>query len=145
VDLESNQLKTKSLKADGLLYLGNNTKHILVIVDDENAAYLPDEDLQFLIGILTACKLSMSDTALINFNKNPTINYKMLMKQFKPEKVICLGIDLAALEFPLQFPHYQVQQYNQQSYLAAPSLKKLASDKQEKLQLWNCLKKLFSI
>ncbi|MFT3910607.1 MAG: hypothetical protein QM737_14370 [Ferruginibacter sp.] len=146
VDLDSKQLKNKSLKgADNLLYLGSNKKNILLIVNEENAVYLPEDDLNFLIDILTACKLSLADTALINCHKNPGISYKTLQKHFKPETIICLDIDLASLEFPLEFPNYQVQQYNNQSYLAAPSLKKLASDKQEKIQLWNCLKKIFSI
>ncbi|MEO7524267.1 MAG: hypothetical protein ABIT58_09245 [Ferruginibacter sp.] len=146
VDLNSKQLKNKSLKGNGdLVYLGSNKKHILIIVNVENAVYLPEEDLNFLIDILTACKRSLADTALINFHKNPGLSYKLLMQHFNPETIICLDVNLAALGFPLEFPYYQVQKYNNQSYLSAPALKKLASDKQEKMQLWNCLKKIFSI
>lgn len=145
VDLDSNQLKNKSLKSEDFVFLGNNKKNILLIVNDENALYLTDQDLNFLIGILTACKLTLSDTALINFNKNPNINYKKITAHFKPQSIICLGVDLKLLEFPLEFPQYQVQQYNGQSYLTAPSLETLAADKQEKLLLWNCLKKMFSL
>ena len=146
VDLDSKQLTNKSLKGnDNLVYLGNNKKNILLIVNNKNAVYLPEDELNFLIDILTACKLSLADTALINFNRNPGINYKILQQHFKPQTMICLGMELAALDFPLNFPDYQVQQYNNQSYLAAPSLEKLASDKKEKMQLWNCLKKIFTI
>ena len=145
VDLDTQQLSNKSLKETALVFLGNNNKNILIIVNDENAMYLADENLTFLLGILTACKLSLSDTALINFHKNPGLSYKSLALHFKPDIVICLGIELSALAFPLEFPFYQVQRYNNQSYLSAPSLKVLAADKQEKLQLWGCLKKLFSI
>ncbi|MBC7534913.1 MAG: hypothetical protein H7258_04390 [Ferruginibacter sp.] len=145
VVLDTNELTNKSLNENSLVFLGNNKKNILIIVNDENTVYLPDDSLTFLMDILTACKLTLSDTALINFNKNPGINYKSLVQHFQPEFVICLGIELSALAFPLEFPYYQVQQYNNQSYLSAPSLKILAADKQEKLQLWGCLKKLFSI
>ncbi len=145
VDLDSKQLKNKSLKKDEPIFLGGNKKNILVIVYDENAQYLADEDLNFLIDILVACKLSLDEIALINFHRNPDINYQLLLKYFKPHSILCLGADLGSLQFPLKFPDYQVQQYNNQSYLSAPSLKILAADKKEKLQLWNCLKKIFSI
>ena len=104
VDLDSKQLKNKSLKGnDGLVYLGSNKKNILLIVNEENAVYLAEEDLNFLIDILTACKLSLADTALINFHKNPGIDYKTLQQHFKPETIICLGIDLASLGLPTKF------------------------------------------
>ena len=145
IEADNKQLKTKSLKTDELLFLGKNQKNILVIVDEENAVYLPDETLNFLIGILGACKLSLSDTALVNFHRNNSINYKILQSTFKPHVILFFGVEPAVLEFPLQFPHYQLQAYNKQTYLSAPSLDILAADKQEKLQLWTCLKKLFSI
>ncbi len=143
--LYSKQLINKSLKEDSLSFLGNNQKNILVVVNEENAVYLQDEDLNFLIDILTACKLSLSDTALINFNRNKRISYQSLTDYFKPSVIICLGIELEKLAFPLQFPYYQVQHYNQQQCLCGPSLNKLSADKQEKLQLWASLKKIFAI
>lgn len=143
--LNTKQVIKDSLKDDPLIFLGNNQKNILVIVNEENAVYLQDEDLNFLIGVLTACKLSLSDTALINFNRNKLISYQTLTDYFKPTVIICLGIELEKLAFPLQFPHYQVQQYNNQQCLCAPSLSKLSADKQEKLQLWASLKKIFAI
>jgi hypothetical protein len=145
VDLDSKQLKNKSLKEEGFAFLGNNSKNILVIVNDENAVNLADEDLGFLIDILTACKLSLSDIALINHHRNPGLSYKTLVPYFKPETILCLGVTLDSLAFPLEFPDYQVQKYNNQSCLCAPSLKKLAANKEEKLKLWGCLKKIFAI
>lgn len=145
VDLDSNQLKNKSLKGGEPAFLGNNSQNILLLINEENTPFLADDDLNFLVGILTACRLTLADTALINIHKNPGITYKAILQHFKPGVIICFDINLASLEFPLAFPEYQVQQYNRQSYLAAPSLKKLAADKQEKIRLWACLKKIFSI
>jgi DNA polymerase III psi subunit len=143
VDTDGKQLNASLLKADELLFLGKNQKNILVMVNEENAVYLPDDDLNFLVDILTACKLSLSDIALINFFKNSKANYNTLMEKFRPAVVLFFGIEPAKLEFPLQFPHYQVQQYNHQVYLSSPSLNELANDKQKKMQLWASLKKLF--
>jgi len=145
VDIDFRQPGAKSLKPDMLLFLGKNQKNISVIVNEENVLYLPDESLSFLIGILDACKLSLSDIALINFGKNKDINYKILQEKFKPGIILFFGVEPALLEFPLQFPHYQLQSYAHQTYLSAPSLGLLATDKQQKQQLWTSLKKLFSI
>ncbi len=145
VALDAEQVKAKSAGKNELLFLGKNQKNILLIVNEADAMYLPDADLNFLIDILGACKLTLSDTALINYNKNSGINYTNLMEKFKPEIILFFGIEPTLLDFPLQFPHYQVQSYNKQQYLSAPALHELAADKQKKLQLWACLKKLFSI
>jgi len=145
VDTANQQLKPGILKEAELPFLGKNQKNILMIVSEENVVYLPDNDLNFLIDILKACKLSLSDTALVNAHNNKEINYKTLLEKFKPETILFFGIEPAALEFPLQFPHYQLQQYNNQTYLSAPALHELSADKQKKMQLWASLKKLFSI
>jgi len=145
IDVDNSQLKTESLKTDEPAFLGRNEKNILIIVNDENAVYLPDEHLQFLIRLLDACKLSLSDTALININRNSSLNYQILQEKFRPEMILFFGVEPAKLDFPLQFPHYQLQSYNKQTYLSSPSLEILAADIQQKKLLWGCLKKLFSI
>ena len=145
IDGDNDQIKTKSLKTDKSLFLGKNQKNILILVNEENAAYLPDENLNFLIGILEACKLSLSDTALVNFNRNKNLNYKILQEEFKPGIILFFGIEPGELEFPLQFPHYQLQSYNNQTYLSAPSLNELSAEIAEKKKLWAALKTLFSI
>ena len=145
IEGDNSQSGTKSLKTDEPLFLGKNQKKILVIVNEENVLYLPDENLNFLIGILSACKLSLSDIALINFSKNRDMNYKTIQEKFKPVIILFFGVEPALLEFPLQFPYYQLQSYNKQTYLSAPALNLLAADIQEKKQLWGCLQKLFSI
>ncbi len=128
-----------------LLFLGNNQEKVLLVVNEPGVMYLADEDLDFLMGILSACKLSMHDVILLNFHKNPETHYQDLLKTFTPGKILLFGIEPAKLQFPLEFPYYQLQQYNQQTYLYSPSLKQLAADKQLKVQLWASLKKLFLI
>ena len=145
IQTENEQLKPGSVKVAELAFLGKNEKNILLIVHEENAVYLPDEDLNFLIDILNACKLSLSDIALINVFKKTGTDYKTLLEKFTPSVILFFGIEPAKLEFPLQFPHYQLQQYNNQTYLNAPSLNVLANDIDKKKQLWAGLKKLFSI
>ena len=128
-----------------ITYLGNNQKRVVIVVDETEAIFLPDEELNFLLGILSACKLSMADIALMNSNRNPSITYRDIAEQLQAEKIFLFGITADTLELLLHFPHYQVQQYNGQVYLSSPNLKKLKDDRAEKTKLWNCLKLVFSI
>ena len=141
VDLETAQ----HLKPEKFVFLGENEKNVLVMINEENTLHPHSEDLLFLTGILKACKLFINDVAIVNFKTNPSADYKSLTSFFKPHTILCLGISPAELAFPLQFPEYQVQQYNHHTYLCAPSLKLLAADKDERLRLWNCLKKIFPV
>ena len=140
---ETGQLDSSSEQSVKFTFLGNNQKNIVFIVDHKEAIYLPDEELSFLMDILTACRLSMADIALLNLAVNPALDYTAINSELKAEKVICFGIATPALQLPIQFPNYQVQHYNNQVYLASPSLTVLQDDKAEKTKLWTCLKKIF--
>ncbi|MEP7238874.1 MAG: hypothetical protein ABI685_13440 [Ferruginibacter sp.] len=144
-DVNHDKSDSVALPAGNINFLGSNQKKIALLVNAAEAIYLPDDELNFLLGILTACKLSMADIALINISKNPGLIYTHISEQLKAEKVFLFGLDAEALELPLQFPHYQVQQYNSQVYLSSVSLTELQKDKEEKMKLWNCLKKIFSL
>jgi DNA polymerase III psi subunit len=123
--------------------LGNNEKNILVVVNEKDAAFLIDAELALLVGILTACQLSLADIALVNFNKNPEINFNNLSQHFNPSTILLFGTDPSLLDFPLLFPHFQLTKYNGQTYLASPSLKHIANDVSLKKQLWLQLQKHF--
>ena len=124
-------------------FLGKNEKKILVVVNEKETAFLADADLNLLVSILSACKLSLADIALVNFDKNKSIVYNSLMLDFAPAFVLLFGINAADLQFPLHFPNYQLQQYNHQTYLSAAPLKILAQEKEQKKELWTCLQKYF--
>lgn len=145
VEEDNKQLKTKSLKKDDIPFLGNNERNILLIVENKDVMYLPDEDLAFLAGILNACKLSLSDTALLNVSRTPELNYESLQKKFTPRVILFFGTDPTKLDFPLRFPNYQVQSYNNQTLLCAPALHELTVDREQKALLWAALKTIFSI
>ena len=144
-DLDPHKSVLSDITASEINFLGNNQKKIIILVNSEAAIYLPDDELNFLLGILTACKLSMADIALVNLAKNPDFNYSFLTDQFKADKVFLFGLNAGAIALPLEFPHYQVQQFNNQVYLSSVSLNEMQVNKEEKMKLWVCLKKIFSI
>jgi hypothetical protein len=129
--------------ADAISFLGNNQKNILIVVNEPNAVFLKDDDLALLTGILSACKLSLADTAIVNVSHAP-VDYKILQEQFKPSVFLIFGTDLKQLDLPLHFPQFQLQSYNGQKLLSAPSLSIMSIDVPLKKQLWTILKQLFT-
>ncbi len=144
-DLEPNKSALPGIPGATIGFLGDNQKRIAILVNATDAIYLHDEELNFLMGILSACKLTMADIALINMNKNPGLDYTAITEQLQTEKVFLFGLDAGALALPLQFPHYQVQKFNDQVYLSSVALNALQANKEEKMKLWNCLKKVFAL
>lgn len=123
--------------------LGKNLKRIIIAVANKEAAFLPDDELNFLLGILSACKLNMDDVGIVNLAKNNGLSYTQIIADLKAEKMLLFGVKPDDLQLPLSFPQYQLQRYNEQLYLAAPALSNLQDNKDEKLKLWNCLKQIF--
>jgi len=126
-------------------WLGNNQKNILVLVRYSDAVYLPDRQFDFLTGMLNACKLGIADVAIVNLDKYGGAGYKELIKEFKTKVVLLFDIEPAFLGLPINFPHYQIQPFANNSFLYAPSLDVLEADKIQKSKLWVCLRRLFNI
>ena len=145
VAIDKSDVSTTSDSEDVINYLGKNGKHILILVSEKEHKFLGDDELSFLMNILNACNITMADAALVNVYNDENVVYEKLTKTFEPTTILFLGTEPQALGFPVQIPMYQVQAYNKQQYLCAPSLQKLSADKEEKKQLWLALKKIFSI
>lgn len=145
IDLKPEQKHEQENGSKGFATLGNNRRHILIMVESSETLYLPDEQLNFLMGILAACNLTMEDVAILNIKKNKSVTYKNVVAELKSEKVFLFGVSPAEIELPIDFPNYQIQQYNNQVYLTAPTLSQFQDNKVEKMKLWNCLKQIFSI
>ena len=125
--------------------LGNNRRHVLILVESDETLYMADELLNFLMGILAACTLNMEDVAILNIKKNKSVTYKNLTNELKSEKIFLFGVTPSEIGLPLDFPNYQIQQFNGQTYLTAPVLSHIQNDKIEKTKLWTCLKHIFEI
>lgn len=145
VDLKTEQAAAPSDSASSIAWLGKNGQKVAILVHSPESLYLPDHELEFLMGILTACRLTMADVALVNLHRYPSLDYKALTSATEAEKVILFGITPDSLQMPLSFPPYQVQRYNNQVYLASPPLPALQADRMEKSKLWTCLKQIFSL
>ena len=127
-----------------LIYLGNNQKNILVIVSHSNIPFLPDEELSFLTTILAACKLGIADIGIINNNAVDSTELQKLIHS-GAKTILLFGVEPLSIELPINFPAFQLQQFNKRTYLHAPSLSQIENDKALKSRLLNSLKALFGI
>jgi len=126
-------------------FLGNNKRAVLVVVNNPGILHLPDDDLNFLTTMLTACKLGLGDIILINYANYAEKGGPAAVKYFKSREVMLFGIDPSEFGLPVSFPEYQVQAVANVQYVFSPALGALANDKGAKGKLWSSLKKLFGI
>ncbi len=92
VELKSTQAAEKTTGSSSINILGKNAKGIMIIVSNDETAYLPDEELNFLLGILAACKLNMDDVGIFNLHKNEDADYKTISAELNAEKIFLFGI-----------------------------------------------------
>jgi hypothetical protein len=123
--------------------LGQNKSQVLFLVNNRDQKFVSDSEMKLLSNLLSACKLSMADISLVNFQENPGIIYTDLIDYFHPKKILIFGISTSELQLPFTIPFFQIQQFHEQLYLTNPSLNQFLNNKELKIQLWNCLKKLF--
>jgi len=140
-DSASNTI-TNSQKKIEINSLGENQKKVLLLINDPSFKFLPDDEMELLTNLITACKLSMADIALVNFNLDRH-NYHQFNSQFEPQKILVFGVTTAELELPFEIPYFQIQPFQKQFYLTAPSLKDFLNNTALKKELWKSLQKLF--
>jgi len=126
-------------------FLGSNQKQVTIVVNTTEAPFLTDKSFSFLTGILNACKLNMADVAVFNRHQSPDMNYNSVNTIAHPVVTLLFGVSPQEIGLPLQFPHFQVQRYNNVTYTWAPDLDSIEKDKLIKTQLWTSLKTIFQL
>jgi hypothetical protein len=135
----------KNTPGNSIPLLGGNEKNILILVNNEAAPFLPEAEATFLNSILAACKLGLADIALVNWNPLTDKTYKPVVEQFNSRAVVLFDVPAPAFGLPMHFPFFQVQAFNGRQYVFAPPLAAIQNNKALKADLWQALKKLFSL
>ena len=102
-------------------FLGSNKKRVSIFVNNPHELFLPEAELVFLNGILLACKLTLEDVAITNFNSEEN-TYTQYTKALKPSVVLLFGVTSLQLDLPFSIPDYQVQIFNLVKCINATSL-----------------------
>lgn len=147
IELPEGKSKTKDQpqESNKWKFLGENNKNILIIVNSKEAVHLNNEQLNFLINLLSACKLSLGDVSIVNVNNYPNVNYKDLKDYFKSKIIFLFDVDPVSFGLPVSFPHFQVQLFSACTFLFMPSLNILKNDQVLKSKVWVCLRRIFGI
>ncbi len=132
--------KIEVLQSDALFNV--NDKDVILLINNIELPFLTDSQLNFLSGIVSACKLNLKDAAIVSLKK---LTDKESFQSFKASKIIAFGIHSSAIGLPFNVPEFQVQLYNNQTYLFIPELDNIQKQTDLKRKLWVSLKEIFSI
>ena len=128
-------------------YSGNNTQHICIVLNNATHVFADDESLQLLSNLLAALNYTLADAALINYYRTP-LDYSTISEVLQPRVCLLFGVTTKALQLPFIIPNYQLQQYENCTFIQACSIEEMKANddkaKAEKRKLWNCLKTVFN-
>jgi hypothetical protein len=145
---EITSIQPITLEEKPLQYLGENKQQITILVKEENAVHIGEENLQFLTNILAACKLTIADVAIVN-TLHQSIDFTTFNKVLHCKYVLLFNVDTQSIDLPFSIPQYQIQHYNNCTFLIANSLQSMLGNSQEakveKSKLWVSLKTMFGI
>lgn len=139
----SSTISKKVLKKTKMVSLGENRGNILFLINNKQHKFLADNEMKFLSDLLSACKISIADISIVNFDQNTGINYQDLIEQFQSKKIFIFGVSATELGLPFTIPFFQIQKFHEQTYLINPPLEDFLNNIDLKKELWNCLKKIF--
>jgi len=112
-------------------FLGNNVRSILILVNNRDHTFLPEDQLTFLTKILGACKLNIGDVAIVNTNNYP--DTKTIINFLHPTNIILFGVEINT----------------DINSVAAPAINQLTGESVEakalKSKLWSGLKQMFGV
>lgn len=125
--------------------LGKGGKGVLIFVNCPDVPYLPDNQLDFLTKILTACQMGLADVAIVNWPSTQHQDTAAMMKQFGARQVILFDVDPVFFGLATGMPTYTVQPFQGRQFVTAPALGQIEKTKEAKGQLWAALKQLFHL
>ena len=148
VQIETEKNHTPISDLGEIKYLGEHLKQVTIIVKDELAVYLNENDLTLLSSILSACKLTLADIALINVAQQKLSLHEIL--NVLPSKLVMIfDVSSTTLKIKLPTTLYKSIQLGDTYLLFSNSLSLMQggdqSAKLEKGKLWAILKSLFQL
>lgn len=132
--------------AENLSWLGSFGKRVLVVVNDPTALHINEADFDLLGKIMGSVKLSMADVAVVNAATHK-LEYYALNEKLPASVAFYFGIQPVEIGAPIKFPQFQVQPWNNTTFVYAPPLGDLNGATPQatalKKELWTALKKIF--
>lgn len=122
-------------------YLGGNNKYMLIIINETSHQNMQPKQLESLLSILNAKKLSMEDVAILNFYRYPDAKFTALKQFFACSSIVLFGINPAQVDIN-GVQANQISVHEQTKILATFSFDEMMADTDKKRSFWNEMKKL---
>jgi hypothetical protein len=139
-------LYPETLVGGTAFFLGKNLKRISFLVYCHEFEFLPEDQIVFLHKMLSACKLSLDDIAVINTAHVP-LTLDDLRQQLQPVTIFLWGVRPDALSLDTDLPDFTISTIDGISVIQVPTPDLLIGNNSAgqdlKQRLWTCLKKLF--
>lgn len=143
----ANETISTKKPAEKPFYSGDNTQHICIVLNSPTHDYTDEESLQLLSNLLAALNFTLNDVAIINHQRTPVV-YSQINEELQPRVCLLFGVTTQALQLPIIIPNYQLQRYENCTFLQACAIDDMKANddkaKGEKRKLWNCLKTVFN-
>jgi hypothetical protein len=129
-------------------FLGENNRSICFLANYPEGDFLPEDQLEFLKKMLTACKLNLNDIALLNIARS-SVDLADLRLQLHPRIIFLWGIEPASVGLKSGLPDFAISMFDGISIVPVLSPGLMSGTRPEgtefKQRLWICLKKLFTL
>ena len=129
-------------------FLGENSRSICFLTNYPEEDFLPAEQHEFLIKMLSACKLSFNDVALVNIAHIP-FDLAELRVQLHPQIIFLWGTSPLSVGLKSGLPDFNISAIDGISVIPVLSPDVMSGNRPEgtafKQRLWICLKKLFTL
>jgi hypothetical protein len=142
-------IMTVPKRVDPYRYLGNNLRSICFLVNNPDQEFIPETQLSLISKIMSACKCSLDDIAIINI-AHQEIQLPELKGQLLPKMIFLWGVSPAQIGIRQQsLPEFGIS--NIDNILIVPVLnpERMSNESHEgielKQRLWSSLKKLFNL
>ena len=113
-------------------YKGGFDKKVLVLVQLQNGADIAPDDEAFLLKIMSAVNLSLTDIAIMNTEVSSA-----WQESLNPDLVLGFGLSSTPIDL------YSIQKLDNATHFYADNLSTIADNVALKRQLWESLKKMF--
>lgn len=125
--------------------LGSNKKQIVIIVRYEDVSVIAEKPLKFLLDILSACKLSLEDVAIINYTNNRSATFDDIATKFSFQTMLVFALKPQDLNLQPELTILSIHEINDSKVLFSPPLEEIESNLPLKKQFWSVLRKLFDV
>ena len=132
----------------GFKFVGGNAKHIVILLNECIEEDIQQTSMEYLMYILTPCKLELDDVAIIKIT-NEEVDLIKIINFFSPKVILLFGIKNPNLNPTLNLKVNQIFSYNQCKILLAPTWNlifiKEYNRESEKMKLWYNLKSVLNL